>query len=130
MLLMDLSFVNCFLNVSQLICEWFKPQLMIPQELCSLADKITDVATPSVSFVTASQLMTEVKQLRTEIIDFKQLVKAFTPYPSQRSQRTGHNLGRSPHLLIIVGATLALGMVPKSDNPLLLYRLGNGQASH
>ena len=90
------------------------------EDLASLADKITEVATPSVSSVTASQLTTEVEQLCTEITDFKQLVKVFTPYPSQRSQRTGHNLGRSPQLLINVGTTLDLETVPKSDNPLVL----------
>ena len=95
------------------------------KEFASLADKSTEVATPSVSSAAASQLMTEVEQLRAEITDLKQLVKAFTPYPSQRNQRTGPNHGRSPspaprhYLLILVGTTLDLETVPKSANPLL-----------
>ena len=93
-------------------------------EFASLADKNTEVATPSVSSAAASQLMTEVEQLRAEITDLKQLVKAFTPYPSHRSQRTGRNHGRSPsaaprhYLLINVGTTLHLETVLKSANPL------------
>ena len=63
------------------------------KEFASLADKSTEVAIPSVSSAAVSQLMTEVEQLHAAITDLKQL-----PYPSQRSQRTGHNHGRSPSL--------------------------------
>ena len=43
-------------------------------KLASLADRVAEVATPSVSVIETSQLSAEVEQLRAEIIDLKFLV--------------------------------------------------------
>ena len=46
--------------------------------LASLADRVVEVATPSVSSVETSQLSAEVDKLRTDITDLKSLVKSLT----------------------------------------------------
>ena len=59
------------------------------EDLTQLADKIVEVASPSVSSVCTPQLTTEVDQLRTEVASLKKPVKSLSS--KRRTSR-----GRSP----------------------------------
>ena len=63
------------------------------EALASLADRVAEVATPTVSTIETSHLSAEVEQLRTEIADLKSLVKSLSSHspPTSTPKR-----GRSP----------------------------------
>ena len=65
------------------------------EALASLADRVVEVATPSVSSIETSQLSAEVEQLRTEITSLKSLVKSLSSL-STPSQRKHANRRRTP----------------------------------
>ena len=50
------------------------------EALASLADIVAEAATPTVSAIETSYLLAEVEQLRTEIADFKSLVKSLSSH--------------------------------------------------
>jgi len=49
-------------------------------KLAELADKVMEVATPSVSAIATPQITTEVEQLRTEVTRLQELVKSLTTH--------------------------------------------------
>ena len=62
-------------------------------KLAELADKVMEVATPSVSAIATPQITTEVEQLRTEVTRLQELVKSLT---TQARQQSTSNPRRSP----------------------------------
>lgn len=62
-------------------------------DLAQLADKITEVAAPSISAVGTPQLATEVEQLRTEIASLKKMVQSL----ASRSRRPSRSRSPSPN---------------------------------
>lgn len=56
-------------------------------DLATLADKVMDVAAPTVSSVTTSQLSAEIEQLRSEVTDLKEIVKSLSRNTPQRPPR-------------------------------------------
>ena len=57
--------------------------------LASLADRISEVATPTVSTIVTSHLSAEVKQLWTEIADLTFLVKSLFSHSNSTSPKRG-----------------------------------------
>ena len=83
------------------------------EALASLADRVVEVATPSVSSIETSQLSTEVERLRTEITGLKFLVKSLSSFStsSQQSMLVDAELPVLLHLitlLVFAGITHAL----------------------
>lgn len=64
------------------------------EKLAELADRIVEVATPSISAVTTASLTTELEQMRTEMSRLQQLVKASFPRRTRSHSRPFS--GRSP----------------------------------
>lgn len=55
------------------------------EQLAQLADKIVEVAMPSVSAVTASSFMDEMEQLHSQVVSLKRLVQSLSSALQRRS---------------------------------------------
>ena len=87
-------------------------------KLAELADKVMEVATPSVSAIATPQITTEVEQLCTEVTRLQELVKSLT---TQARQRSTSNPRRSPN---------PARPRPAADPTLCWYHQKFGEAAH
>lgn len=72
------------------------PETTDLQQLAELADKVVDVAVPSVSAIQTPQLTTEVQQLRTEMTRLQQLVQSLADNRSRSKSRRSPTPSRTP----------------------------------
>ena len=66
------------------------------ENLAQLADKIVEVATPSVSTVSASHLSDEFERLRAEVTSLRKVVESLPLTTNKRDHSRGRSRGRSP----------------------------------
>lgn len=96
----------------------------ILEELAQLADKIVELAAPSVSAVAASSFA-EMEQLRSEVISLKKLVQSLSSAPQHRRPffSRGHSTSpahpRSPADAPSAGTTRSTVRMPRSAAPLV-----------
>lgn len=64
------------------------PDTVSLENLAELADKIVEVATPSIGAVTTPKLTTEVEQLRAEVTRLQEVVESFSRRPRLPSRRS------------------------------------------
>lgn len=88
------------------------------EDLAQLADKIAEVAAPSIAAVSTPQLTEELERLRAEVASLKGIVKSLPQYTSHRRSRSrgrDQSRGRSP------------SPQPPSEPPICWYhrRFGN-----
>jgi len=87
-------------------------------KLAELADKVMEVATPSVSAIATPQITTEVEQLRTEVTRLQELVKSLTTQARQRSTSNPRQPPSPAH------------PCPAADPTLCWYHQKFGEAAH
>ena len=75
-LLKELFLQRLPLNVRMVLASTKEPEKL--EDLASLADRVVEVATPTVSSIQTSQLSSEVEQLRAEIGSLKSLVQSLS----------------------------------------------------
>lgn len=82
-------------NVRMILASTMDESSTDLERLADLADKVTEVAAPTVSAVATSQLSSEVEQLRGEISDLKQIIQSWPKSTSHRD-RGNTRTHRSP----------------------------------
>ena len=88
-------FLQCLpTNVHMVLAS--APESITLEDLAQLADKVTEVAAPTVSSVTTSQFTSELEQLHAEVSSLKSLLKDLPPTTSNRRGRPrNHSRGQS-----------------------------------
>ena len=92
------------------------------ENLAQLADKVVEVATPSVVTVSATCFSGEFERLRAEVASLRKVVESLSLSTNKRGQARSRSRGRSPSPRLPIRSHIFAGITPNGDPPSLNLR--------